>query len=674
LTSTSRTTPATGFRPEIQALRALAVGLVLAFHLWPGLVPGGYAGVDVFFVVSGFLITGHLVAEVRRTGGVALGAFWARRIRRLLPAASVVLILSFVAMLAVVPRSLWERTVTEIGASALSLQNWVLASDSVDYLGADGTPTLVQHYWSLSVEEQFYVAWPLLIVGVCLVARRARIRGVAAVLAVVFVASLTYSVTQTGADQPAAYFDTFGRAWEFAAGALLSLVPAGWATRMPPAVRAATGMAGAALIVAAALLFDAQTPFPGPWAAVPVLGTLLVIAAARASRVARSVPVQWIGAVSYPLYLWHWPLIVLVPYVFGAEVDGPVGVAVLAASLVLAWLTTRLVERPLRVVTLPKRTSYLLAAAVAGLLVTGAAATTGAVQAGSASASQAALDRFATDPCYGAAAMAPGADCADPFAVPPGLDTAFAAADKGSLGQPCSSTSTAVVRCAFGETEHPRHTMVVVGNSHAGHLIAGLEAYGDEHGWRVELMRKTGCTGTSTLELTESGCREWTEAVQEQLLAREDVDVVVFATNDDSLHYLGPADASRAQLDELRAGISGTLQQLVQAGRTVVAVGDVPGAGSSPAPECVYLHRGEYDPCSTPRQPESGNLVAEAARATPGVGFVHLDPWFCDDIRCHVVIGGAVVYLDEHHLTAAFSRSLGPFLGAEIEAGMRRQG
>jgi peptidoglycan/LPS O-acetylase OafA/YrhL len=648
----------------------LAVTLVVVFHVWPWVVPGGYVGVDVFFVVSGFLITRHLVAEVRRTGTVGLVAFWARRIRRLLPAASVVLVFSFVAMLAVVPRSLWERTVTEIGASAVSLQNWVLAADSVDYLGADGTATLVQHYWSLSLEEQFYLVWPLLVVAACLVARRARVRGIAVVLAVVVVASAVYSVTITSSNQPVAYFDTFARAWEFGAGALLGMAPRAFVERMPRAARSAVTATGAGLIVASALLYTAETPFPGPWAALPVLGTLLVIAAARAGRVALSAPVQWLGGVSYPLYLWHWPLIVLVPYVFGVPVDGPVGVAVLAASLVLAWLTTRLVERPLRVVALPRRASYVLAAGVAALLVTGAVVTTGAVQAGSASASQAALDRFATDPCYGAAAMAPGADCADPFAVPPGLDTAFAADDKGSLGEPCSSTGTAIVRCEFGETQHPDRTVVVVGNSHAGHLIAGLEAYGEANGWRVELMRKTGCTGASTLELTERGCREWTETVLAELLDRDDVDAVVFATNDESLHYLGPADATESQLEQLRAGVTANLAALVAAGRTVVAVGDVPGT-YSPAPECVYLHRGDDDPCASPREEESGNLVAEAARATPGVAFVGLDQYFCDTDTCHVVIGGAVVYIDEHHLTAAFSRSLGPFLGAEIAVRMR---
>ncbi|GAB2447769.1 peptidoglycan/LPS O-acetylase OafA/YrhL [Conyzicola lurida] len=650
------------FRPEIQALRAIAVAFVLAFHLWPGAVRGGYIGVDVFFVISGFLITGHLRAEVGRTGSVALLGFWGRRIRRLLPAASVVLGASFVAMLAIVPQSLWQRTVTEIAASALSVQNWVLAANSVDYLGADGAPTLVQHYWSLSVEEQFYLAWPVLIVLTVLVARRRPLRAVALVLGVVFAGSLALAVAQTG--DPAAYFSTPGRAWEFAAGGLLACVPAGVVGRMRPAVRGVLALAGAGLIVLPALFYTEQTPFPGAWTLLPVVGTMAVIAARPASRPILARPVQFLGAVSYPLYLWHWPLVVLSPYLLGAPLDGAWTWAVLAASLLLAWLTVRFVEGPLhgRARLVPHhRRAYAAAAGVAVVLLVAGVSTTGLLQASGASAARAALQGFETDPCYGAAAMDPANDCADPFAVPASLDTAFAAADKGSLAQPCSAPAAELVTCEFGETRHPTRTVAVVGNSHAGHLIAGFDAYGKEHGWRVVLMRKTGCTGTSTSPLTETGCREWARNVLERV-GRDDIDVVVFATNNDSLHYLADDDADQT---ELRAGIAANFAALVSTGHTVVAVGDVPGS-SEPVPDCVYLHRGEDDPCSTERMGEHGNIVAEVARGVAGVRSLDLEPYFCSADRCHALIGGAVVYIDEHHLTASFSRSLAPYLGASI--------
>ena len=659
-------------RPDIQALRALAIVVVLAYHLWPGTVGGGYVGVDVFFVVSGFLITSHLLSELRRSGTVSLPAFWARRIRRLLPAASVVLGFCLAAMFAAVPPSLWQRTVTEIAASALYAQNWVLGAGSVDYLGADGAPTLVQHFWSLSVEEQFYLVWPVLIVLAALLAGRRRSAAVVcSLLVAIALGSFVFSVLETQRSQPSAYFHTGARAWEFAIGGLLAFVPSGVQKRMPVAARTTLAAVGAAMVLFSVLRFDAATPFPGSAALVPVLGTVLVILARPDGRIVRARPVLWLGAVSYPLYLWHWPLIVLTPYLFGVDAGGPASIAVLAASLALAWLTTRFVENR-RAARPPRRAghrgAYTLAAGMAVVMVVAGVATSGALQSSAATAARAAVHGFETDPCYGAAAMLPGAGCAAPYAVPDDLDTAYAASDKGSLAMPCSSTGVAVTQCEFGELDDPVRTVAVVGNSHAGHLMAGLDAYGLAHGWTIVLMRKTGCTGASTAAQTETGCTEWTRAVLDELLARADIATVVFATNDDALHYVGGERMGADAVAEVEANVSDNLAALLAAGKRVVAVGDVPGAAEA-APDCVYLHRSEYDPCSTERVPERDNVVATAARATAGVGVVDLDPYFCDETRCHSVIGGAVVYLDEHHLTASFSRSLGPMLGAAIAAG-----
>lgn len=675
-TDTTTTRGARALRPDIQALRALAIVVVVAYHLWPSAVGGGYVGVDVFFVVSGFLITSHLVSEVRRTGTVSLRAFWARRIRRLLPAASVVLAFCLAAMFAVVPPSLWQRTVTEVAASALYLQNWVLGAGSVDYLGADGAPTLVQHFWSLSVEEQFYLLWPVLIVAAAAIAgRRRSTAAIAGVLAAVLVASFVFSIVETQRSQPSAYFHTGARAWEFALGGLLVFVPSSIRERMPARASTMLAAAGAALVLVSVLAFDASTPFPGSAALVPVLGTALVVLARPTGRVVRARPVLWLGAVSYPLYLWHWPLIVLTPYLLGRPAGGPASVGVIVASLVLAWLTTRFVEDRRRV--RPRRRAghrgaYALAAGLAALTLVAGAATSGALHSSAAAAGWAAVYSYETDPCYGAAAMLPGADCSAPFAVPADLDTAYAAGDKGSLAMPCSSVGVTVTKCEFGQLDDPVRTVALVGNSHAGHLIAGLDAYGIEHGWRIVLMRKTGCTGASTAAQTESGCVEWTRAVLDGILERPDIDTVVFATNDDALRYVGggvtdAAPMGIAAVAAVDSNVSGNLAALRDAGKRVVAVGDVPGAADA-APDCVYLHRTLYDPCATPRAPEHDNVVATAARATPGVGWVDLDPYFCDEAECHSVIGGAVVYLDEHHLTASFSRSLGPMLGGAIAA------
>jgi peptidoglycan/LPS O-acetylase OafA/YrhL len=660
-------------RPDLQGLRAVAVLLVLGYHLWPQRLTGGFVGVDVFFVLSGFLITGHLVAEAERTGRIGLREFWARRIRRLLPAASIVLAASFLLMLALVPQSLWQRSVVEIGASALYAQNWVLLGASVDYLGAENTPTLVQHFWSLSVEEQFYLVWPLLVV--LAIALRPGRRSVAAVLALVFAGSLAYSVTAG----ESSYFDTAARAWEFAAGGLLALLPA---RPLPRPVGFVLGWLGIALVVWSALAFSGQTPFPGWAALVPVFGTVFAIHAGGAGgrfgagRLASSRPLVAVGDHSYGIYLWHWPLVVVTPFLIGGPLSLPAKLGVVVVTLVLA-IATRRVEQRVRVAPMlarPRRVYGLAAASLAVLLVT-TGATWGALGAGTAAAADRAVADFETLPCYGAEALADDS-CAAPFAAPDGMASAFAAVDKGPLGLPCDSVTADW--CEFGDLSDPERSVVVIGNSHAGHLVAGLEQYGLDHGWKITLMRKTGCTGVSTAAQTAEthpDCVAWSQRVLDEVRTDAGVDAVVIATNNDAAQYLVSGGADTATVEAVRANVSANLASLVAAGKAVLAVGDVPRL-DSPAPECVDLHRRDYDPCSVPRArgEEHGNIVAEASRLTPGVGFESLLPYLCDSARCHVVIGGVVVYIDEHHLSASYSRSLGPYLGAAVAAQIARTG
>ncbi|MCU1412412.1 MAG: Peptidoglycan/LPS O-acetylase OafA/YrhL, contains acyltransferase and SGNH-hydrolase domain [Rhodoglobus sp.] len=638
------------FRPEIQALRAVAVGLVVVFHFWPDALPGGYVGVDVFFVISGYLITGSLWAEVARTGRVSLRDFWARRIRRLLPAASVVLVASLVLMLALVPRPLWQETVVQVGASALYVQNWVLAAGSVDYLAAEGTPTLVQHYWSLSVEEQFYLVWPLVLLLAVVLGRR-RKSVVIGAFAVLAVGSFVYSVLLTG--NPSGYFNTGGRAWEFALGGLLSFAPALKSRWMP--------LAGVALIAAAALLYSGGTPFPGATALLPVAGALLVIAGG-ANRVAAVRPLQFVGGISYSVYLWHWPLLVVLP-VLGWWWP----LVALPATLVLAWGTTRFVEAPLR---RSIRRPYRLAVAAALVVVLAGTATWSTVQLGVSASAASAEESLASEACFGAAALVE--DCASPFSAA-GVDTAFAAQDRGILGTtPCNSNGTAVVRCEFG-ADDPVRTIAVVGNSHAGALIPGLEAYALEHDWRVVLFRKTDCLGVSTVDATGSGgqpCASWTRAVLDELVSSTEFDAVLFVSHKNALHYLTAAHPSAETEAALEDDISANLAAVEASGKAVVVVGDVPGTKPVPAPECVYRHGGRYDPCALPRSPdalEDANVESRAASATPGIRTFSLLPYLCGPTTCHSVIGGVVVYFDDHHLTATFSRTLAPYLGAVVE-------
>ncbi|MDF0512607.1 acyltransferase [Agromyces sp. H3Y2-19a] len=343
-------------RPEIQALRAVAVGAVVLHHGWPAVAPAGYMGVDVFFVVSGFLITGLLMREAERVGRISLRDFYLRRARRILPAAMATLLAVSALTLLLVPQREWRQWFREIVASALYYENWQLAADSQIPRRADLESTPVQHFWSLSVEEQFYLFWPLLLIAALWFAARHRAGSAAVVLTLlgaVTIASFAHSIALTAQDANLAYFSTFARTWEFGIGGILAI-----ASRSPltgrAGLRAAVSWAGLVLIAVPILTFRAPEVFPGAVVLVPVAGTLAVIWAGMPevawspAGLAGLRPVQWMGDVSYSLYLWHWPIFMFVPYLTGMPSPPWLMVLLVALSFAVAGLSKRFIEDPFR--------------------------------------------------------------------------------------------------------------------------------------------------------------------------------------------------------------------------------------------------------------------------------------------------------------------------------------
>ena len=513
-------------RPEIQALRAIAVAWVIVFHAWPHVLPGGYVGVDVFFVISGFLITGQLLRERERSGTVSLTAFWARRARRLLPAALVTLLVCSVATLLIVPRPYWQGFLGEIAASAMYIENWRLAADAIDYHAAGQVASPVKHFWSLSVEEQFYFAWPLLVLA-ALGASRAlrRVPGVspntavAAVLGGVTLASLTLAISATGDDPARGYYATPARAWEFGAGGLLALASAALASRAvrrPIAddaagraagrgligMRAALSWSGLGLIVAAGLTLDAGSAVPGVAALIPVCGALLVIGAGMpAGRftpapLLRLRPVQVLGDISYSAYLWHWPLLVALPFLSLSGAGIWRWAAVLATFPVALW-SKRFVEDPLRRPRLralrgPRRTlafAGLASAFVIAVPVGAMAYVRGEVR----EAQEQALKYLKAPPrCFGADARDRGSDCAPDRGRRTVVPAPIAA--RRLPNAPCSRTARngAIHVCEFG-MRNGLPSVALIGDSHAGHWRAALEPVGVAQRWRAASITRSGC-------------------------------------------------------------------------------------------------------------------------------------------------------------------------------------
>lgn len=660
--------PQRRFLPEIQALRALAVALVIVFHLWPASVPGGFVGVDVFFVISGYLITGHLLRELERTGTIRLGAFYARRARRLLPASLLVLAVAGTAGVLLLPAQLARASLREVVASTFYVENLWLASKAVTYSASQDTASAVQHFWSLSAEEQFYAAWPALILLGVVLARRAG-RGTAprvaaaGVLVVIAVASLAHSIVLTADDQAAAYFVTTTRAWEFAAGGLIGLVGRRWTPRA--GIAAAARWAGVAAIVVTALSIDQATPFPGAIAAVPVVGTALIVLAGGDGprdpllRVGGLRPVQWLGDVSYAAYLWHWPLIALGPFALGRELAWTDGLVILAATGLLAHLTRAWVEQPflrgLRPLTgTPLRT--LVSALTAMTLLAGAALGHGAWMDRTARAQlQDRLARLAADPCLGAGAALDPGRCGAPFAAPP-------AAPVSEADSPWD-----MPHCGPGCWDGPRpaKVMAVVGDSHAQTLYRALAPLAAAEGYGLAFFLRGACplnlTGRDRwlgMPADPDECGGWSAEVIPQILDL-DPDLIVTAA------YVG------STWNDPEAGTRGFHDTWARLTPTapVVVIRDHPTTGGAWGPECLAKNAGDHAACAVERGtalPRDPGFEA-AASAGPRVSAVDLSDLFCDEERCHPVVGGLPAYWDADHLTGTFARSLAPALAGRID-------
>ncbi|MFL4473032.1 acyltransferase family protein [Paeniglutamicibacter sp. MACA_103] len=693
------------FLPEVQSLRAVAVLLVVAYHLEPRMVPGGFVGVDVFFAISGFLITGHLLREVRKTGRIDLPGFWAARVRRILPAAFAVILAVLAATLAFLPATQWKAVGTAALASAFSVENWVLAADSVDYLAADAEPTALQHFWSLGVEEQFYLFWPLLVLlAVWLVRRRAGARervgrrettgglprtALLLVFGTVILVSLAYSMVLVNSGNPAAYFITPARVWEMAAGGLLALLLAppepGLAARSnrllaAPGVRTALAWGGFAAIAAAAFGFDGGTPFPGLSAALPVAGTLAVILAgetrgALAPQKLLELPaVQWVGNVSYSLYLWHWPALTFFLFFADREPGPAQSIGLLVLSLLLAWASYRWIETPVRTFAPLAASNWraLGAGAAALVLVAALAVAPGTLAEREIVAQERAVATLLASPPpgFGAASVRAGAPAyleGVRQIVPVPAEAEYDLPDLGECVQKPKSPIT--VECEKGAVDGTL-TIALVGDSHASHWYQAMEATAKQHGWTVLTYLKNSCPFSATKRTAEKdggiSCHQANKDTLKRILARGDVDAVV------SGHWSGATFEKGAA-----EGFSDYWGQLEDAGIKVYPILDTPRPGlKSYARDCVVQHPEELRSCGAPESKafEANDFTLAAAKLEPRVGVLDFNDQFCADGFCPAVIGNVLVYRDKHHISDTYIRTLAPVFGDRLVERLRTDG
>jgi len=679
-----------GFRPDIEGLRAIAVVAVVVYHAGLGLT-GGYVGVDVFFVISGFLITKQLNRSVASKGLRALPIFYAHRIRRLLPAAALAVVATVTAFRFFGP-PLQVREVTTDGIfSALSVLNYRLAALGTDYQHVGTAASPLQHFWSLAVEEQFYVVWPVVVAALLLtgrlIGRRVGRMMLLVVVLAVIVSSAVASAALTATSAPWAYFGIHTRAWELAVGALLAIT----ARRLVGVPRRLAGVlawAGLAAIAYSAVRFTEATPFPGTAAWIPVGGAAAVIAAGCGARVGAermlAEPLmQCLGRVSYSWYLWHWPMLVIAPYIVGRALGGWERGAVVWLSLVVAVACFAWVEQPVRLLTWPTWqwvgsgglivatvTACSLGVAALAPSITGSGAATTLASVAGPRTGRAVSAGNAAAPSVSDLVARTVAAAVDTRAVPSNLtpaplDAATSLPPTSTNGCHAGFTEVTQGDCVYGDVA-ATSTVVLFGDSHAEQWLPALDLAAKQKHLRVVSWTKAACpaarltVSNPSLNRTYTECDTWRSATIARIGALHPTLVLMSQSENVASSAVSPAQFATATVQ--------TLTDLTAAGASRLAfVQDIPTPGTD-LPGCIATHLDDaractYDRSTAYRYPARHAAMAPALKAS-GVTAVDPAAWFCAPTRCPSVVGNVLVYRNESHMTVPYSRWLAPAIAA----------
>lgn len=733
--------PALTFRPDVEGLRALAVVAVVAYHARPSLLPGGFVGVDVFFVVSGYLITSLLLREFASSGTVSLSRFWARRARRLLPAATLTLVATALAGRLLLDGLSTGVLARDIAAAAVFVANLRFGTIGNDYLTSGLPPSPVLHFWSLAVEEQFYLIWPGLVLVALRLGRRwgRPLRAVAAVVSVLLVGSFAWSLAWTSTSRVWAFFLLPTRAWEL-------LVGAGVAVVAPGLVRAvarsgsergrrwfawALAVVGTWAIGQAMVGFSDSTSFPGSAALLPVAGTALIVTAgAVAPLPALSVaPLQWVGARSYSLYLWHFPFLVL-----AERWQGPLGpvalLTVVALAVAVAVIAHRFVEDPIRhspiLTRRPTRSLVLGAAGVSLSLAAGAvlvlappslaggadaaevtlaSASTTTAETASTSSTAVATPSDTTGPSSGATTTtvaattttvwthAGSADRDDPpwlaglvAANQSVLEQALLATEVPGNAEPSLGAirddvpvayhdgchvgigGSRAVDCVYGDPEGSFH-VTLFGDSHLAQWLPAFDDAGRRNGWQIRLHTKRACPWTfipTDKDAIGNHCADWQQSVVEAIAA-DPPDLLIVS----GYRYKQVGWATGMDPDAVwERGARAALDALRPLAPRMVILGD----SSTPAldvPSCLAAHRSAVGACVATREQAVRPTRQEVERRLADefdALFVPTSDWTCTAVACPVVVGQVLMYRDDSHLTATAALLLTPYVEALVLA------
>ncbi len=689
-------------RGDIQGLRAVAVAVVICAHAGVTALPGGFVGVDVFFVISGYLISGLLFREVLVTGGISIGQFWARRARRILPAATLVTVVTVLCSLAVMSFFNARQVVVDALWSSAFAANVHFAQQGVYYFATDAGPSPMQHYWSLAVEEQFYVVWPLALLAALTLTRaltghnprRLPRRAVTIMLLVVVTASLAWSIHQTVAAPTTAYFSTFTRAWELGIGALVALVPVATVKRLGNLAVQLMALTGAVAVVASCFLITSATPFPGIAAMLPVGGAALLLLAGhgRAStlvgQLLSTAPFRIVGDWSYSLYLWHWPVLILPEYALDRELTGSESALAVLVTVTLSAYTYRYVEVPFRTgrpaLGLPRRRGLALypASALVVLAIGGGAWLWTGAQVNDdgnnppitvARTPKNASVHVDTVALVRASVTAARNRQAIPSETDPSIiEMRQSIAEVGD----CDYEQNVRKLCQVGEDDADQ-TLVLIGDSHARAWIPAFDRITEAGDWKAFYLVKPQCTAAhipiamaSSDATVFTDCSDFQDWVIEQV---EDLnpDLVVVASSPPVNGVFDAEDKRVTAIDDmiplLRKGYDELFLELRAAATKVVLLRDVPKNTEDPA-DCLTTGDPSLGDCMFQPDERSrvlGDVAVESASVS-GARVVDPTPWLCYQGECPVVIGGTLSYRDTDHLTTEYAADLWATLGRAL--------
>lgn len=644
------------FRPEIEGVRVFAALLVAIYHIWLGSVSGG---VDVFFIVSGYLITISLLTKMENVGKINYHEYVLGLARRLFPLAFTVLISIVIISFMIMPQLQWKQIISEIFSSAFYFQNWQLATNAVDYLAQNNEASPLQHFWALSIQGQFYITWPFIIFMTYWLAKKILKTPVRktllVVLSIMFIASISYSIYITNENQPWAYFDTFARVWEFSLGGILALLLP--YLRFTKVISIVIGWLGLGIICFTGILLPVSTVFPGYAALLPITGVILVIISAEntskfgVDRFLGTKPFQYFGKISYGFYLWHWPLLIFYYTFFGTDVISIVdGTLIMVATAILSIITVKLVETPIRKISV-KQSKRKLVGSLAILIIPLVLLNTSWNIYANSKVDSVFSGAYTVEDYPGAAAAFGDAIAnsdIEPIMQESEDSSLLPAFYSSSKCYANNKEETEVKICSFGNTENPDFVIALVGGSHSGHWFPALEELSEKHNFQIDVYNKDGCRFSDddmNGVLTEP-CMEWNENVVEVLL--ENAPDLIFTT------------ATVNNGSEVPTGYVNQFKKF-EGKIEIFAIRDNPRMDEN-IPLC--LETKSLEECSKLRvEALAEEIPWENTEGIPSnVTFADLSNAFCDDDTCFPVIGNVIVYRDQAHLTTLYVKTLAPYV------------